>query len=332
MRSCILVTVLAALLALAVACAGDSSSTARTPSAGHDASPAAASFDFDCQAAAAAAAPAAAAFPLEVSDSAGNAVTLQEPPRHIVSLSAGHTEILYAIGAGGQVTAVDNTSDCPAAVNDLPKVDAFSPSVEQIASLEPDLVVIFYDPGDLQSSLQALGIPVLNLAAPESVQGVYDQMALLGKATGHSGDAERVAGEMKEAVQDVQSRLGDAPEAPTVFHEIDTKYFSAGSGTFIGDLYGMLGADNIADATGEAYPQMSAEAIIQADPDVIVLADEDAGESPETVKARPGWGSVSAVKNDRIYVIDPDIISRPGPRLVEALRTLAGYLYPGLFP
>jgi iron complex transport system substrate-binding protein len=101
-------------------------------------------------------------------------------------------------------------------------------------------------------------------------------------------------------VGDVQSRLDDATDAPAVFHEIDTKYFSAGSGTFIGDLYGMLGADNIADATGEAYPQMSAEAIIQADPDVIVLADEDAGESPETVKARPGWGSVSAVKNDRI--------------------------------
>ena len=126
--------------------------------------------------------------------------------------------------------------------------------------------------------------------------------------------------------------LEDVAEAPTVFHEIDTKYFSAGSGTFIGDLYGMLGAANIADATGQAYPQMSAEAIIQADPDVIVLADEDAGESPETVKARPGWGSVSAVKNDRIYVIDPDIVSRPGPRLVEALRTLAGYLYPELFP
>jgi len=330
MRSYILLAVLAALLALAAAC--NSSSPAKTPAASPDASPAAASFSFDCEAAIEATAPDAGSFPLEVTDSVDNAVTLEAPPQRVVSLSAGHTEILYALGAGGQVTAVDNTSDCPSAANDLPKVDAFSPSVEQIASLEPDLVVIFYDPGDLQSSLQALGIPVLNLAAPESVQGVYDQMELLGKATGHSGDAERVVGEMKEAVQGVQSRLGDAPEAPTVFHEIDTEYFSAGSGTFIGDLYGMLGAANIADATGEAYPQMSAEAIIQADPDVIVLADEDAGESAETVKARPGWGSVSAVKNGRVYVIDPDIVSRPGPRLVEALRTLAGYLYPGLFP
>jgi iron complex transport system substrate-binding protein len=324
MRSYVLLALLAALLALAVACNSDSS-PARTPS------PEPAAFGFDCAAAIAATAPDASAFPVEVTDSLGNAVTLEAPPQRIASLSAGHTETLFAIGAGDQVTAVDNTSDCPAAANELPKVDAFTPSVEQIAALEPDLVVIFYDPGDLQSSLQGLDIPVLNLATPESVQGVYDQMALLGEATGHTNDAERVAGEMNEAVEDVRSRLG-VVEAPAVFHEVDTNYFSAASGTFIGDLYDMLGAGNIADATGQAYPQMSAEAIIQADPDVIVLADEDAGESAETVKARPGWGSVSAVKNDRIYAIDPDIISRPGPRLVEALRTLAGYLYPELFP
>jgi len=326
MRSYILLAVVAALLALAVACNSDGSSPARTPSASGDA------FSFDCEATAAATAPDAGAFPVEVTDSAGNAVKLELPPQHIVSLSAGHTEILYAIGAGDQVTAVDNTSDCPSAANELPKVDAFVPSVEQIAGLEPDLVVIFFDPGDLQSSLQGLGIPVLNLATPESVQGVYDQTALLGEATGHPEDAVDVVAEMKEAVQEVQSRLAGVTEAPTVFHEIDSHYFSAGSGTFIGDLYGMLGAANIADATGQPYPQMSAEAIIQADPDVIVLADEDAGESPETVKARPGWGSVSAVKNDRIYVIDTDIVSRPGPRLVEALRTLAGYVYPELLP
>ena len=326
MRSYILMAVLAVLLALAAACKGGSSSPGGTPS------PDPAAFSFDCEAAAAATAPDAGAFPVELTDSTGSVITLEEPPQKIASLSAGHTEILYAVGAGDQVSAVDNTSDCPVAANDLPKVDAYAPSVEQIAALEPDLVVIFFDPGDLQSSLQGLGIPVLNLAVPESVQGVYDQTALLGEATGHPDDAERVVTEMKAAVEDVQSRLDDASDAPTVFHELDNKYFTAASGTFIGDLYGMLGAANIADATGEAYPQMSAEAIIQADPDVIVLADEDAGESPETVKARPGWGSISAVKNDRIYVIDTDIVSRPGPRLVEALRTLAGYLYPELAP
>jgi iron complex transport system substrate-binding protein len=155
---------------------------------------------------------------------------------------------------------------------------------------------------------------------------------LLGEATGHAGEAADIVAGMREVVEDVQLRVADAGEGPRVFHEIDSNYFSVGSGTFIGDLYGILGAENIADATGEAYPQMSAEAIIEADPEVIVLADEDAGESPETVSARPGWGSVSAVQNERIFIIDPDIVSRPGPRLVEALVTLAAYLYPELFP
>ena len=262
----------------------------------------------------------------------GNTVTLEAPPQRVVSLSAGHTEILYAIGAGDQVTAVDNTSDCPQEANDLPKVDAFTPSVEAIAELEPDLVIIFFDPGDLQSSLQGLDIPVLNLASPESVEGVYNQVELLGEATGQVDEATDLVADMRAAVEEIRSEIGDVADAPTVFHEIDNTYFTAGPGSFIADLYDILGAENIADATGQAFPQMSAEAIIEADPEVIVLADEDAGETPDTVKARPGWDNISAVQNGRVHIVDPDIVSRPGPRLVEALRTLAAYLYPELFP
>ncbi|MCI0814874.1 MAG: ABC transporter substrate-binding protein, partial [Chloroflexi bacterium] len=121
----------------------------------------------------------------------------------------------------------------------------------------------------------------------------------------------------------------DGLDAPTFFHEVDNTYYTAGPGSFIADLYDELGADNIAESTGQAFPQMSAEAIIAADPQVIILADEDAGESPETVAARPGWDVISAVQNDRVHIVSPDIISRPGPRLVEALDTLAGFLYPG---
>jgi iron complex transport system substrate-binding protein len=254
------------------------------------------------------------------------------PPQRIASLSAGHTEILYAIGAGDQVVAVDKTSDCPRAVDDLPQVDAFTPSVEAIADLEADLVVIFFDPGDLQSSLRGLDIPVLNLASPGSVDGVYEQVELLGEASGHGDEAAALIAVMQADVEDIRSEIGDLADAPSVFHEIDNTYFTAGPGSFIADLYDILGAENIASATGQAFPQMSAEAIIEADPEVIVLADEDAGESPDTVRDRPGWDNISAVQNGRIHVIDPDIVSRPGPRLVEALRTLAAYLYPELFP
>lgn len=342
MRLRYLVPALAALLAVAaVACNGGGPGPTPTPSPSGPTPTPSPSVEplatpltavFACAGPPETTAPDASAFPVEITDSVGNTVTLEAPPQRIASLSAGHTEILYAIGAGDQVTAVDNTSDCPQAVNDLPKVNAFTPSVEAIADLEPDLVVIFFDPGDLQASLQNLDIAVLNLAAPASVQGVYEQTALLGEATGHAADAADLVADMQAEVQDIQSQIGEVTEGPTVFHEIDSTYFTAGPGSFIADLYDILAAQNIADATGEAYPQMSAEAIIQADPEVIVLADEDAGETPETVKARPGWSSISAVQNARIHVIDPDIVSRPGPRLVEALRFLAMFLYPERFP
>ena len=334
MRLRYLVPALLAVVALAVlACNGGGSSPSPTATPAPTPSPTVeARFSFVCADAPFDTPTEETAFPLEISDSVGNTVTLEAPPQRVVSLSAGHTEILYALGAGGQVGAVDNTSDCPAATADLPMVDAFTPSVEAIAALEPDLVIIFFDPGDLQSSLQGLDIPVLNLASPSSVEGVYEQVDLLGEATGHALDAARLIADMQAAVEEIRSEIGDVADAPTVFHEIDNTYYTAGPGSFIADLYDILGAGNIAEATGQPFPQMSTEAIIEADPEVIILADEDAGESPETVKARPGWGSVSAVRNDRVHVIDPDIVSRPGPRLVEALRILAAYLYPELFP
>ncbi len=334
MRLRYLVAALVALVALAaLACNGDGSRA--TPSPVEEPTPTpslAITARVDCYAPAEVTPPDAAAFPVEVTDSVGNTVSLEAPPQRVASLSAGHTEILYALGAGGQVIAVDSTSDCPAATADLPKVDAFTPSVEAIADLDPDLVVIFFDPGDLQSSLQGLSIPVLNLTSPSSVEGVYDQTELLGEATGHAEGATDLIADMQEAVAFIQAGIAGAAESPTVFHEIDNTYFTAGPGSFVADLYDILGAQNIADVTGQPFPQMSAEAIIEADPQVIVLADVEAGESPDTVRARPGWSGVSAVQNDRIYVIDPDIISRPGPRLVEALRTLAAYLYPERFP
>jgi iron complex transport system substrate-binding protein len=338
MRLRYLVPALLALVAIAaLACNGGGSDPTPTPSPSEEVAPSPTqsveAFSFDCAGEVLlSAAPDGSAFPVEITDSVSNTIALEAPPQRIASLSAGHTEILVAIGAGAQLTAADNTSDCPEAISDLPKVDAFTPSVEAIAELEPDLVIIFFDPGDLQSSLQGLDIPVLNLAAPASVQGVYDQTELLGEATGHADGAADLIADMQEAVADIQSEVGDVTAAPTVFHEIDNTYFTAGPGSFIADLYDILGADNIANATGQPFPQMSAEAIIEADPEVIILADEDAGESPETVKARPGWDNVSAVQNGRVHVVDPDIVSRPGPRLVEALRTLATYLYPELSP
>ncbi len=334
MRIVFVLAGLVAVLVFAAACGDDDAGSDATPAGATVAAAtdgpteAPAAFKFDCTETFPGSAPDASAFPAAVTDGSGRSLAIEAAPQAIASLSAGHTEILYAIGAAGALTAVDNTSDCPAAAASLEKVDAFSPSVESIVALEADLLVLFFDPGDLVQSLEDLGLDVLMMPSPSTIAGVYDQIEVLGDATGHASEADALIASMSVAVSDVTDGL-QGLAAPTFFHEVDNNYYTAGPGSFIADLYDQLGAENIAEATGQAFPQMSAEAIIAADPQVIILADEDAGESARTVAARPGWGSIAAVQDGRVHVVSPDIVSRPGPRLVEALQTLAGYLYPG---
>jgi iron complex transport system substrate-binding protein len=164
------------------------------------------------------------------------------------------------------------------------------------------------------------------MTTANDIAGVLEQIELLGEATGHSSEAGLLVSTMQDEIDGIVAEH-EGEDAPAVYHELDNQYFSAGTGSFIGDLYNTLGAENIADATGEAYPQLSAEAIIDANPDVIILADEGLGENADTVSARPGWDTITAVQDGRIYGIDPDIISRPGPRIVDALAPLADSLY-----
>ncbi len=280
---------------------------------------------------AATATPAVSPFPVKLKDGSGNEVTLTSAPKRIVALAPSFVEVLFAIGAGGSVVAVDENSDYPPAAASLPKLSGFQPSVEGIAERQPDLVLIVYDPGGLQDALRGLHIPVLLLPSPDSLQGVYDQIKVLGRATGHRQEAASLVTTTWKGLEALQSRLAGVAQGPRVYHEVDNTYFSAGPGSFINDIYGVLWAQNIAAATGQAFPQLSAEAIIAANPEVIILADEDAGESPQTVAARPGWGEISAVKQGRVYAIDADIISRPGPRLLQAAQELAAHLYPDIF-
>ncbi|MDP2948117.1 MAG: ABC transporter substrate-binding protein [Chloroflexota bacterium] len=272
-----------------------------------------------------------AQFPLTIGDDLGRQVTLPAAPQRIVSLSAGATEIFFAIGAGQQVIAVDRFSDFPAEARIRPQLDAFQPSVEAIAGLQPDLVLMFFDPGGVVDGLERVGSTVLFLDAPESVDGVLEQIRLLGRVTGHVPQAEALIQSMQARIDAVGKKLADVPQGPRIFHEVDATLYTAAPNSFVGDLYTILRAQNIAAGAAQAYPQLSQEVIIERDPEVIILADEAYGESPQTVKARAGWSSISAVKSDRIYSIDPNIVSRPGPRLVEALETLARLLYPEKF-
>lgn len=335
LRRLVFPSLLMLAVVLSVGCGNDEkadTAASLTQTAGVNATPGSSSpigFDFDCAREYAGTEPEEATFPVEAADETDNTLKLEEPPTAIVSLSAGHTEMLFAIGAGGQVIAGDNFSDCPANTADIQHIDSFDPSVEAIVALKPDLVIITFDPGDaVRPALEGAGIPVFFLNAPESVEGVYAQIEQLGRVTGHAAEATALTAGMNGRIQKVVETARGIDVRPSVFHEVDTSYYSAGPGSFVGDLYDILRVENIANVTGEAFPLMTEEAIIAGRPEVIILADEDAGESPETVKARAGWGAIPAVQNNRIFAVDPDIISRPGPRLVEAIETLARLLYP----
>ena len=263
------------------------------------------------------------AFPVTI-DAANGKVTVKAPPTAIVSLSPTATEMLFAIGAGKQVIAVDDQSNYP---SDAPKTDlsGFKPNVEAIVARKPDLVVISDDSAKLTDSLGKLGIPVLLEPPAKTFDDIYVQLGQVGKAVGKDPEAKGVADQMKATITELVNK---APrKAVRIYHEVDTTLYAASSSSFIGAVYKQFGVTNIADAADKdatGYPQLSNEAIVSADPQVIFLADTNyAKQDPKTVAARAGWGGIDAVKNGRIINLDDDIASRWSPRLVLLVQAIA---------
>lgn len=264
-------------------------------------------------------------FPLTIEADNGE-VTIGEMPEAIVSLSSTGTEMLFAVGAGEQVVAVDDQSNYPAEAP-LTDLSGFTPNVEAILSYEPDLVVIGYDPGELVASLEAADVPVINYSAAITIDDVYRQIEALGAVTGHAEEAAAVS----ESIANDLSKIADeAPDADgvTYYHELDNSLYTATSSTFYGQLYGLFGLENIADAADEdgsafGYPQLSSEYVVSADPDIIFLADALYGESAETVAARPGWDVLTAVQSGNVVELDSDIASRWGPRIVDFAESVS---------
>lgn len=267
------------------------------------------------------ASPAAADYPVVV-DTGDGEVTLDERPERIVSLSPSATEILFAIGAGDQVVAADEYSTYPA---EAPATDlsAYDPNVEAIAGYEPDLVVVANDTDGIVAALRKLDIPTIVNAAPATIEEGYDGVAALGLATGHVDETADVVADMRAQVDEA---LADAPrEGLRVYHELDETLYAASSHSFIGSVYDALGATNVADAADKqqsGYPQLTEEAVIAADPELIVITDQ-VSYTADDVASRPGWEDVSAVRNGNIVTVDADISSRWGPRLPQLIEAVA---------
>lgn len=268
-------------------------------------------------------------FPTDVEADNGT-VTIESRPDVIVSLSAVGTEMLFAIGAGDQVVAVDDQSNYP---GEAPMTDlsGFTPNIEAILSYGPDLVVIAYDPGDLVGSLNAAGVPVLYYNAAVTIEDTYRQINSIGAATGRLDDAIVVSEMIETELARIAEDTPEPPEGTTYYHELDNTFFTVTSATFFGQIYEMFGISNIADPADEdgsafGYPQLSSEYIVASNPDLIFLANALYGESAETVAARPGWDVLTAVQEGNVFELDSDVASRWGPRIVDFARSVADAL------
>lgn len=265
-------------------------------------------------------------FPVTISASNGD-IELPAMPTKIVSMSASHTEMLFAIGAGDQVMAVDAFSNYPpdAPVTDL---TGFAPNVEAIVGYETDLVVTDGDwDGTSMGALTELGVPVIILPAALTLGDVYAQIELLGTATGHITEATELIGQMQNEIDEILASLPSSEEALTFYHELDATYYSVTSETFVGQIYAAMGLVNIADEVGEAssgYPQLSEEFILESNPDLILLADTVCcGMSAQALAERPGWDALAAVQTGAVVELDDDIASRWGPRIVDHMADVA---------
>ena len=310
--------VLAAAAVAAVALAGcgssGSSSTSTSASAGSAAPSASA---------------AAAAFPVTVT-AANGAVTIKSRPARIVSLDPTSTEDLYAIGAAPQVVAVDQDSNYPAGV---PKtgLSGLTPNIEAIAKYNPSLVVASQNSGGLVSGMTKLGIPVLIEPAVATLDAAYAQIQQVGTATGHAAQAATVVTGMKQQIAADVAKAGTAHKGAPYYWELSASpYYSAASSTFIGQVVGLFGLKNIADAVSKpadgGYPELSQEYIVTAKPQIIFLADNEAadgGQSPAVVAKRPGWSGIPAVQDNEIIGLNDDIASRWGPRLPQLVAEIA---------
>jgi iron complex transport system substrate-binding protein len=265
-------------------------------------------------------------FPATV-DSGKGKVTIAAEPKKIVSLAPSATEMLFAIGAGRQVTAVDDQSNFPA---DAPKtkLSGFKPNIEAITNYTPDLVVASADTDGLVAALDKVKIPVVITPAANSFEDIYAQLATLGTATGHTKEAGDVAAKMKTDIATIVAQTPKPARQLTYFHELDSTLYTSTSKTFIGQVYAQFGLKNIADEAdkaGTGYPQLSAEYLVQASPDLVFLADTKCcAQDAAAVAKRPGWDKVAAVRNGGVVSLDDDIASRWGPRVVDLVRAVSG--------
>jgi iron complex transport system substrate-binding protein len=271
-------------------------------------------------------------------DDMGNTIELEGYPQAIVSLSASTTEILFAIGAGSQIVGRDEYSIYPDEALEVTSVGAMWDELptEAILAMEPDLVVAAQIISEDQVlTLRDLGLNVYWQANPTNYEELWENLRDFAKLTGHEDETKALIVDLEARVKAVQEKVAPSSYMPSVFYELDatdpSNPWTTGSGTFIDYIITQAGGSNAASALEGEYAQISSEQLIVVNPDIILLADAPYGTTPESVAERPGWDVITAVQENALYPIDPNMMSVPGPRLVDALEVTAELLHPELF-
>jgi iron complex transport system substrate-binding protein len=267
---------------------------------------------------------ATASFPVTIENN-GTSVVIPEQPDAIISLSPTATEILFAIDAGDQVIAVDDQSNFPIEAP-ISALSGFTPNLESIVALSPDLVVVSFDVDGIVAALTTAGIPVLVQFAATTLDDTYLQIAELGTATGQSAKADELTEEMKSEIDAAIAQIPAEAAGLTYFHELDNTLYTVTSATFIGSIYSLAGLTNIADSAADAasgYPQLSPEFLVDADPAIVFLADTKCcGQTADTLAQRPGFEGLSAIASNSVVELDDDVASRWGPRTVDFVKAI----------
>jgi iron complex transport system substrate-binding protein len=276
--------------------------------------------------------------PIRTTDGFGAVVELPAPAARIISLIPGNTEILFAIGAGSQVVGRDELSTYPLEAKQVTSIGSTYQQLntEAIVSLHPDLILAAETtPPEQITTLANLHFAVYRLSNPKNFDDLYANLMKVGELTGRTKEASGLVDSLRARVKTVEGKMASRSSTPKVFYEMDasdpTKPWTAGPGSFVDMLIVAAGGKNIGNALKSEWAQMSAEQLVVDNPEIILLGSAAYGTTVESVRLRSGWQAIAAVKNKAVYPVDDTIVTRPGPRLVDALELIAKILHPDLF-
>jgi len=276
--------------------------------------------------------------PIQLTDGLGRKVQLAQPAQRIISIAPSNTEILFALGAGSQVIGREELSDFPEAAKKVTSIGSVFGKIntEAIVALKPDLVLAAeINAPEQVKALEDLGLTVYYLSNPKDFDGLYANLNTVGLLTGHGAEAQQLIESIEARYQAVTEKVAGSSLKPKVFYEVDatdpTKPYTTGPGTFIDKLIDLAGGYNIGRALKDQFAAISSEELVKQNPDIIVLGDSLYGVTADAVAQRAGWNKLTAVQKKAIYTFDDNLVSRPGPRLIDGLEQLAKLIHPELF-